>query len=140
MPKKPEKKQPFMPKEYARILAKEEAVRRSKLPHFRSFDEYVAAFPQAEYFRRWITSDGHNKTVFFVQGDGPHSSLPGGYLWAYIGKFRDQPWTVHVGDIDDGHMIKQVAGEFQAMQELELLVGFSPFDMRELTQVGYEWD
>lgn len=112
-----------------------------QIPYFRSFNEYASHFPEGEQFRDWLTKGGRRDDILLVQGDGPHGSLPGGYIWAYVAEpFRGQPWTIYVGDNDDGLMVKRFENEQEARQDLNNLADFAPFEMSEIKEFGYQWE
>ena len=97
------------------------------LPHFTSFDDYVAAFPEGEGFRNWLTRSG---VALIVKGTGLHDPLPGGFLWASVHN-RDGATVVVVQDDDDGaweYKTNNPAGELDNLKELAplspILLGF----------------
>lgn len=66
---------------YDEMLAKQQLGR----PSYDSFDAYVAAHPEGEYFRRWLTEDG--KLGLVIVPCFPNwCGLPGDYFWAYMGR------------------------------------------------------
>lgn len=116
--------------------------RRANLarPSFRSFDEYVEAFPEAAAFRDLYTS-GTLAWRFFPAEPAGFGCLPGCYTAACV-LFRPRLTHPHVvlHDGDDGHMVQVFrtltrAGE--ALDELELL---APFSWSDLTLFGYAYE
>ena len=103
---------------------------------YATFDAYAAAIPAGEAFRNWL---GANPGLRLIAGTGPHSGLPGGYLWAYALN-RADGWCVRVGDCDDGLLCKSCASEDDARQALEDLTTLAPVAMHELDALGYAWD
>jgi hypothetical protein len=112
-----------------------------KFPVFyTNFDVYVRDWPEAERSRRWITNDGHSDVLIF-QGEGPHSGIPGGYLWAHLIQFDDRTWGVRVHDCDDGAVFKQVPDEEDGKAICEASKQFAPIGMQDLNSVlGFRYD
>jgi hypothetical protein len=107
--------------------------------HYDNFDAYVAAHPDGEAYRAWVTNHGHSGPVYLLFGTGPHSSLPGGYLWASIVK-RGEQTCVMVHDCDDGCVARDVSSD-SAQQALQELVQIVPFNMADLVEhFGYRWE
>jgi hypothetical protein len=111
------------------------------IPYFASFNDYAANFPEGERFREWLTQGGRREDILLIQGMGPNGSLPGGYIWAYVAEpWRGQPWTIYVGDNDDGLMVKRFGNQQEAEQDLKDLSAFAPVNMGDLTEFGYRWE
>jgi hypothetical protein len=106
-------------------------------PCYDSFDEYVAAHPEGESFRAWVTSSGRNKHVKLIPGAGPHSGLPGEYLHAHLVHSDECMW-ISVRDCDDGYITKVVDDKEEGLQELENLKKLAPFHLWELEEFGYK--
>ena len=103
---------------------------------YATFDAYAAAIPEGEAYRNWL---GSKPGLRLLGGTGPHSGLPGGYLWAYVLEGTDG-WCVLVGDCDDGLIRKPCASEEEARQALDDLTALAPVAMHELDALGYAWD
>ena len=100
-------------------------------PNFTSFDDYVAAYPDGEKFRNWLT---RSKVALLVKGTGTHDPLPGGFLWASVHHREDGTFVV-VHDDDDG------AWEYRTdnpAHELENLKELAPLSPNLLMFVGYQ--
>lgn len=142
---------PFIPKgdtvrnnSYLEMKAKELLGRQS----YDSFDAYVAVYPKAEHFRRWLTDPRHMGLIIFPCM--PYwCGLPGEYFWAYYGKDyvrnadNKYEWCglyyVHVNDSDDGGANKNGLTLEQAVRELENLKMMAPFAIPELEAFGYSY-
>jgi len=110
-------------------------------PCYSTFDEYVAANPEGERFRTWITSAGRRPAgrLLIVPGNGSHGPIPGGYVWATI-DYRSADLSVTgvmVHDCDDGLMVKECGTLDEAAKELATLAELAPFNMYELKDFGY---
>ena len=106
-----------------------------------SFDEYVADWHEGESYRNWL---GDKFTLRIIRGRGPHSGLPGGYLWACVVKYfhpktKTYSWGVHVNDNDDGSCSAEFVYEVAALQWLKNLTIMAPFTMWELTEFEFEF-
>lgn len=102
---------------------------------YRSFNDYVADFPEGERYRHWLTKGGR-ADAYLIRGWGQHRGLPGGYLWASIG------WEgtgVFVNDCDDGLIARRCADAAEAQQLLVELCDLAPFTMGNLESFGYRY-
>jgi hypothetical protein len=121
---------------------------------YRSFDAYVADYPEAERFRAWLTNVAppptrrvHRKvkhpprpprSVTIIPAEPNYCGLPGDYFWTYAAEYQGQ-WFVYVNDCDDGTMHKACASEAKSLAEIEALIALSPFNLRNLYDFGYEY-
>lgn len=96
-----------------------------------TFKDYVAAHPEGERYRTWLNR------ASFVQGDGPHGPLPGGYLYILIVPYPDSTYGVVVGDCDDGYTCRPCASREEAERAVEDLKLLSPFSISDLSEFGY---
>ncbi len=121
---------------------------------YRTFDEYVADYPDAERYRAWLTGVApptrriHRKarkpaptprpvTVVPCEPEAP-CQLPGGYFWVRASGYQGR-WVVSVNDCDDGLMQKWVDTEAAALAEVENLIALAPFTLPDLRAFGYEY-
>lgn len=119
---------------------------------YHSFDEYVAAYPDGERFRSWITRGTdrpeHVFLLFVPMDSWPSCPLPGGYLWA-LGKKRharlleldpeETDYYVVVQDSDDGILRKELDTEAEVLEEMKNLEQMAPFCLCDLKEFGYDW-
>jgi hypothetical protein len=103
---------------------------------YATFDAYAAAIPAGEEYRNWL---GNKPGLRLIAGTGPHSGLPGGFLWAYV-LSRADGWCVLVGDCDDGMIVKYCVDMDKSQRALDDLITLAPFAMHELDTFGYHWD
>lgn len=104
--------------------------------YYPTFDAYVADYPEAERYRRWVTNDGR-QPVTLIQGDGVDGFLPGGYLWISVCNFADR-WRITVHNNDDGETEKYVDDSASMLKELDTLCRLAPVSRFELTPFGYK--
>lgn len=135
-------------KEMLAVAAVQEAF--AKCRTYRSFDAYVAEHPEGESYRRWITNDGRLAAdgLLIFSGEGTHSGIPGGFLWAVLAIHYVQgegnkyvpngKWYVHVHDCDDGLLVKEFDNKEAAIDGMAEIEGYAPITFRELvTVLGY---
>jgi hypothetical protein len=125
------------------------------------FDRYVAALPVA----RRAAAEGHRLTVagrvahhrakhgvvtahdpihtlFLVPGTGPHPGLPGNYLYGSAFQLHataDSAWLVQLHDAEDGAVIADAPTLADALAKVEELLASAPFNMNELSELGFRF-
>jgi len=141
---------------YIDLLKQQEYAAEANRPCYDDFDTYVAAHPEGEGFRRWLTEDGKMGLVL-VPCYSNFCGLPGDYYFAYIareyrrateeerqkGEERRKQvpsglFFVHVNDCDDSGGNKFHLTLEQAREELANLKLLAPFTISELEAFGYE--
>ena len=115
-----------------------------RVPVFNTFDEYVAAYPEAEQYRRWL---GKKKAIFLPCLESQDGRLIGDYVWAKVGRYfqpssiHHSPFWVHVNNCDDSCAKKFFSTRAQAEKEIEVLKAIAPVSIHILTMVsGYVLD
>ncbi len=80
-------------------------------------------------------------TLFLSPGTGPHPGLPGNYLY---GSLLETPadasgntWALHVHDSDDGVALCELSTQANAFQKLQELIASAPFQLSELSELGF---
>lgn len=124
-------------KQWVEPPTQEELIARANRPIYNSFDEYVAAHPEGETFRRWITNDGR-RNVILLPTTPNTNGIPGDYLWACIIQYPSGTYKVGVYDCDDGEVEKEVDTLEEAQEWFEKLKLLAPFGLYEMRQFGYD--
>ena len=105
--------------------------------YYTSFELYVKDHPDGEKFRNWMTNFGKRDKVWIFPGQGPHGSIPGGFVWATVSQYGHM-FVVAVHDSDDGMAQKSFHKMQSALQEVESLCQVSYVDMARHLK-GYRW-
>ncbi len=79
-------------------------------------------------------------SLFLVPGTGPHPGVPGNYLYGSTLQLRaadDSGWSVHIHDSDDGMAYCDVPTVTAAFAKLQEVLASAPFNMNELSALGF---
>jgi len=80
-------------------------------------------------------------TIFLVPGAGPSPGLPGNYLHGSVVQSTADAlhgaWMLQVHDRDDGAAACEVASQAEAFTRLEEVLASAPFQLGELTSLGF---
>lgn len=139
---------------YDELLAQErEAAKIAACRTYRTFDAYAQENPEGEHFRRWITNDGHlaPDALLIFSGEGTHSGIPGGFLWARLARHyvrvernKVEPtdkWYIHVHDCDDGLLVNEYPDKDAALNALTEIEGYAPISFHDLHEIlGFKWE
>lgn len=106
-------------------------------------DEFLAAFPQHEEYRRFLTE--RRGTLAVVQSVPPAWFCGGFVIVTFYPNFvhpKNEMYNgkpcVLINDGDDGYMRKTFATDEQAKQAFDELLALAPWYMSELTAFGYK--
>lgn len=102
-----------------------------------SFDAYVADFPEAEHYRRWLTNGGY-RPVWLLRDSQPwHAcTLPGGYMWASVLYFANaMQWRVAVHDGDDFCIARTFDTDIEANALIDQMRDLAPFTFGEAVEM-----
>lgn len=137
---------------YEEMLAIErESAKIANARTYRSFDAYVKDYPEGESHRNWITNFGKlaSDGLLIFTGDGTHSGITGGFLWATLSKRWERKdnkyvptsdWYVHVHDCDDGLIFKEFPTKELALASMDEIEGYTPISFHEIvTILGYTY-
>jgi hypothetical protein len=80
-------------------------------------------------------------SLFLVPGTGPHTGLPGNYLYGSVVEAAPGaahgPWSVHVNDSDDGDAVFDAPSVTEAFGKLREVLDSVPFNLNELAGLGF---
>lgn len=79
-------------------------------------------------------------SLFLVPGTGPHPGVPGNYLYGSTLQLRvddESAWSVHIHDSDDGMAFCDVGSVAAAFEKLQEVLASAPFNMNELSALGF---
>lgn len=108
-------------------------------PYYGNLEGYLSDHPEGEGFRSWLSK--YTVRMIF-RGEGPHTGLPGGYLWAVDLPSRN---AVLVKDSDDGAVIRFL-GEGEGTEHVynEIVNCISLYGSADMTflvkEFNFEWD
>jgi hypothetical protein len=147
-PKTPKVKKAASPKaeivEPVEVVKPQPAQQERKV--FRSFEEYVRDYPEAELFRNRLSWNVYPIYLIFPLDPEKHThQLPGGYLWANVSGFehgtlneQSPHWWIYITDTESVSMRKWFYSEVEAKNNLEELAILLPSSIHELEQMGYK--
>lgn len=123
------------------------------------FNRYVQFLPvalrdKAEAWRlRVVGAKSHHRkhggevaqdpvqTLLLVPGCGPHPGLPGNYLYGSIFQtgtdIGSDPWTLQFHDSDDGAATCEAISRSEALTKVQEVLASAPFQLSELTALGF---
>jgi hypothetical protein len=81
-------------------------------------------------------------SLFLVPGTGPHPGVPGNYLYGSTLQLRvddESAWSVHIHDSDDGMAFCDVGSVAAAFEKLQEVLASAPFNMNELSALGFSF-
>ena len=81
-------------------------------------------------------------SLFLVPGTGPHPGVPGNYLYGSTLQLRvddESAWSVHLHDSDDGMAFCDVGSVAAAFEKLQEVLASAPFNMNELSALGFSF-
>lgn len=131
-------------------------------PNAKIFDRYVQSLPvalrtKAEGKRltvagkvarhrshHGVASTVHDPvhTLFLVPGTGPHPGLPGNYLYGsafQLSADASSAWAVHLHDGEDGAVIYDSPNIGDALAKMQEVLASAPFNLNELTALGFKF-
>ncbi|CAM3094343.1 hypothetical protein [Rariglobus hedericola] len=80
-------------------------------------------------------------SLFLVPGCGPHTGLPGNYLYGSVLEASAETgagsWSLSIHDGEDGAAMCDVPSQADALSKLEEVIASAPFQLSELDALGF---
>jgi len=100
--------------------------------YYKTFDAYVADFPDGEMWRKAYVSRKRRDQVFMVRGSCWHGGLPGGFFFMISSDSNDDGPMILAEDNDDGILFRLFENTWDRDYVFQHLRSEAPFGFDDL--------